>query len=77
LSDSENQMNYPPGVYKEGAVQVCPSYQLIEICAKLAGIEMTKGNFFCGTIPKKVDTLGVLSGFRGTIYEPQSQCSEV
>lgn len=66
--------NFPPGIGKE---PVCPSYQLIEVCAQLAGIEMTKENFFCGTMPKRVDDVGILSGFKGTVYESRSECSEV
>jgi hypothetical protein len=62
---------------QSGKEPVCPYSQLIEVAAKLAGVEINKDNFFCGTTPRKEDTLGVLSGFRGTIYEPKSDCSEI
>jgi hypothetical protein len=71
--------NFSPEISEinDNSLPVCPHYGFIKDCAELADIEITSGTFFCGTSERHEDTISVLSGFEGTIYEPESDCSKV
>lgn len=63
--------------YPNPQVPVCPHFQLIQICSDLVGTNLAEQERFCGQMGKYEDSIGILSGFRGTRYEPRSTCSEV
>lgn len=59
---------------------VCPFYLLIEIAAQFIGItsELLKADEeFCGQRSHEENSVGPLSGFDGTIYEPKGMCRRV
>ena len=67
------QTNHPP---ETRAKPVCPSSEIISICATLADFQINS-NRFCGHEVTHEDSIGPLSGFRGDIFWPVSTCSNV
>ena len=66
--------NYPEG-YKEKPW--CPSTKLVQICASLAGVELTPETFCTETIENAVYSEGILNWLEKADFYPAASCVEV